>query len=306
MNNFTFHQNCLTNSKTQFPLWDSKGNDLYSNWEEHDKHFLRKLTQKVWGKSNEKFYRCSLPYDQIIFESQWFDFPKSFFKSDFLDVINPDEHEWEKNIGYKYFDQEGFIKLCWVCDELLRDGNLRNELGAHINPHIQPMSMLGKDIRVPIVIHPGGTRQVAIMLFTPPKIKSFFFNTRGKSSMEGFEDVEELNFWDIEEENYQTIICPDHGTFIPHPMKDSLTIAPKKIDYFKIIKNNLKELNFTSNKPFPNHTLLPKNVNGNLKLELTIKKHSLNELDVLRVFVLICLGRELETDSFSLKLRGKV
>ncbi len=269
---------------------------------------LQTMAQRAWEYHGEKFYRCSLPYKKIIFESHWFYFPQTFFKSDFLDAIDPDTHVWESNVGYKYQDQELWIKLCWLCDELLTEGNLKDELGAHINPFIDPTRINLDHRDYPIVIHPGGTRQIAVMLFTPPKIKAFFFNTLGKSNMEGFEDIEELDFWDLKN-THQTTLCPDHGTFIPHVMiknQSTSSIIPGKVIYFKRVKNNLKELNFTSNGYFPEKHLLPNNVNGSLKLELTMKKPNLNPMDTLRVLVLICLGRELETDAFSLKLRGKV
>ena len=54
-----------------------------------------------------------------------------------------------------------------------------------------------------------------------------------------FLDIEELNFWDLES-THQTILCPDHGTFIPHVMRKhqaSGSIIPGKITYFKRIKN---------------------------------------------------------------------
>lgn len=306
MNKLTFHSQCLNDAKVNGPIW--KGVDLYSNASPVEISYLKTISKRIWKSQGEKFYRCSLPYEKILFESQWFSFPKTFFKSDFLDVINPDNFRWERNYGYKYQDQELWIKLCWICDELLTDGNLRTELGAHINPFIEPSLLNLSEGDYPIVIHPGGTRQTAIMLFTPPKIKAFFFNTLGKSNMEGFEDIEELNVWDLES-THQTILCPDHGTFIPHIMykhQASSSIIPGKITYFKRIKNNLKELNLISNKDFPSKHLLPNNVNGNLKFYLEIKKGWLNPMDTLRVLILICLGRELVTDAFSLKLRGKV
>ena len=306
MSNIIFHSSCMDDSKIHGPIY--KLYDVYSHASPVEISYLRIISKRSWEYHGEKFYRCSIPYKKIIFESHWFYFPQTFFKSDFLDVIDPDTHVWESNVGYKYTDQELWIKLCWLCDELLTEGNLKDELGSHINPFVDPTRINLGHGDYPIVIHPGGTRQIAVMLFTPPKIKAFFFNTLGKSNMEGFEDIEELNFWDLES-THQTILCPDHGTFIPHVMRKhqaSGSIIPGKITYFKRIKNNLKELNLISNKDFPSKHLLPNNVNGNLKFYLEIKKGWLNPMDTLRVLILICLGRELVTDAFSLKLRGKV
>ena len=98
------------------------------------------------------------------------------------------------------------------------------------------------------------------------------------------------------------ILYPDHGTFIPHPMKGSETIISNKIKHFNIIKNNLHDFKYESNTPLKE---LEKYNNPNSLNKCVVKYNyqvspEVDHLDYIRIIVLVILQKEYKTNTFKI------
>ena len=280
-------------SSTRARLWN--GFDLTSNQPDYIRSSIEKLSRTIWESRNEYCYE-GLIDSHLVLYSDWADHHlDAFFKSDFINKIDIHNFDWEATHDDRLiFDSELFVKLVWLCKVLVEDGNFTYTMGTHYSP-----------VHNNFIIHPGGTRQHAVLLFPPPKLKVIHFDTGGnKSKMQGQQLTRIDNYIDFCQLNdYQIVFTPDHGTFIPHPLKGTQTIISNKMKNFNIIKENLHNFSFTSNLPLKE---LEKYNNPKSTRKCVVKYNyqnvdlSFNPLDRVRIIILIILQKEFKCENFEI------
>jgi len=284
---------------SKFRLWG--GYDLMSNTSEHSRSSIIELQKRMWKSHNEKAYEVTFDPKEILYSHFWDDMIEEFFKMDFINYINPEEYPWDHTTVNREITAELFVKLVWLCNILIEDKEFKYTIGTHYNPTLDR-----------IVIHPGGTRQHALRLFPPKKVKSIHFDTMGRkarmSSLKykhSIKPIENYSEW-CEKNNYQTIFTPDYGTFIPHPMKGSGDIVPGKKETYYKIKKVLENLNLKTNIYLPYINNYSKESNTELctvtykfnNREDRLKK--ISNLELARILVLICLKKDWDCSSFNI------
>ena len=252
------------------------------------------MALRIWESKGEAVYEGTLTPKDFLYNGWWFNQTQAFFQTDFVNRIDPNTFRWEwTGLPEKDLWAEEFLKLVWLCGILIDDKGFKYTLGCHFNPTWNN-----------IVIHPGGTRQHAMMLFPPKEVKVLHFDTYGHQSKIRGKHLKKIdNYIEYcELNNYQIIFCPDHGTFIPHPMKGVNGIPNSKISQFKRVKFILDNLNLESNFKVPFLHLYSKKTNPNkCVVEYKIKNlEKISEYNINRILVLICLGKDYENEYFKI------
>lgn len=291
------HKQILSNpnglSSTLDRLWG--GFDLTSNQPPHIKSSIEELSKSIWESRNEYCYEGEIDPNLVLYSDWLKPICRDFFQSDMINNIDPENFNWESNKKREdYFNAELFIKLIWLCEILLKDGNFKYTMGTHYNPIFNKF-----------VIHPGGTRQHAVLLFPPKKLKVIHFDTGGrKSKMQGQQLTKIDNYIEFCNKNdYQVVFVPDHGTFIPHPLKGTQTIISNKIKHFNIIKTNLYNFNYESNikikelEKYDNPNSLNK---CKIKYIYPLNDLIINPLDYIRIIILVILQKEYKCKNFEI------
>lgn len=290
---------------SDFRLWG--GYDLMSHSSEATRYAIIDLHKRIWDSQNEKSYEVTFSPKEILYSSFRDDMIRQFFKMDFINYVNPEEYNWEYTTDHNEITAELFIKLVWLCNILIEEGEFKYTIGTHFNPVFNR-----------IVIHPGGTRQHALRLFPPKKVKSIHFDTLGNRSLmrslkynQSIKPIENYIEW-CALNNYQVIFTPDHGTFIPHPMKGSNGIISGKKETLVKIKKVLENLNLKSNIPLPYINVYSKSSNtGICTVTRKFKDKedrltNLSEINLARILVLICLKKDWDCDSFNITWSEKI
>lgn len=275
-------------------LWG--GYDLMSNSSLEEKQAIKNLSQKIWESKGENVYEVEFdpkellysPLDQLSY--------KVFFESDLINKIDTNNYKWDSPRELTYVSFELWVKLVWLSTILIKEKNFKYTIGTHFNP-----------VYNEIVIHPGGTRQHALRLFPPTIVKAIHFDTFGnKSKFKNLKNeinikpIENYPLW-CEYNDYQMIFTPDHGTFIPHPMKGNQEISTGKLETFNKIKNILSNFQLKSNIPLP---YIKRYSNPN-SLNICIVEYKSSPLnlphyDIVRILILICAGLEWDDEIFKI------
>ena len=204
--------------------------------------------EKIWKNNNQHLYRCDIKSNILstpasyrrLFES-FADNYKAWFSS--IDIEN---YEYEVYIANNpdifYIDFENFIKLLWLCDVLLEDGKFKNPLGVAYHPYADSFE-----------VHPGGTRRIALHLFTPDYVDCFLFDVNKVVKSKPKNTFKNLNRVQCSElfPEYMIAFVPDLGTLVPHIMKGTETIATFKREYALKVKERLNNLKVKSNVRIP-------------------------------------------------------
>ena len=137
-----------------------------------------------------------------------------------------DDYEWDRADRYDS-DLENLIKLVWLTNEYVSaDFKFQNPVGGHWCPHNEQ-----------IIIHPGGCRNKIINLFGE-KVEVIFFNTGGfRTIWLGFLDP--VDPFDLIEDGWRGSVVPDHGSLIPHLLKDLQSIKDGKAEWHLKLKDKL-------------------------------------------------------------------
>lgn len=277
---------------TKGRLWG--GYDLMSHSTLKEKQAIMGLSSKIWGDKGEAVYEGILSPQDFLYQNFPLDDIRSFFRSDFINKIDPYNWNWEWEYdNLDYMQGEAFIKLVWLCGILIDEGGFKYTLGSHFNP-----------VYNNIVIHPGGVRQHAMRLFPPKEVKVIHFDTFGNKSLMRNKEFKKIdNYIEFCELNdYQIVFTPDHGTFIPHPLKGTGGIPTAKINQYEKTKLILNNLNLESNRKLP---LINRyhNKNNSNKCIVKYKKQDLEKIstpNLYRILILICLGKNYETEDFKI------
>lgn len=151
------------------------------------------------------------------------DFNYTKFKNDLY--TNPKE--------YAKYQQclENYTKAVWLTKIFLSNG-FKNLLGAHWNPQISKWD-----------IHPGGTRQTVLRLFSKEdKIDFLAFNTGGAKTnfKRTFNNYNQLRSSFKNAEDIYMCVTADHGSLIPHVHFDQRSLREASMDYIVTAKNFYK------------------------------------------------------------------
>lgn len=221
-----------------------------------DHHLDKYITKKdliaeaeiIWKNNQSDLYRCNIKSSILSTPAIYWRLFESFaanYKS-WFSTIDIENHEYElyvaNNPDWFYIDFENFTKLIWLCDVLLRDGKFKNPLGVTYHPYVDSFE-----------VHPGGTRRIALHLFTPEYTDCFLFDvnqvvkTKPKHFFKNLKKVQCSKLFP----EYHIAFVPDLGTLVPHIMKDTDTIPSFKKEYALKIKEKLNNLKIKSNLHIP-------------------------------------------------------
>lgn len=147
----------------------------------------------------------------------------------------PEGYEWDINGD---MDMENFIKMVWLSKEFFEGGwQFRNRLCCHYNPKLQK-----------IQIHPGGSRNKVVDLFGGDDVPVIFFNTGGFYHEEMMENLEPMDLEQFATDTEWSGTCvADHGSLIPHLMKDVHSIGNHKEIWHEKLSERAQTLKIFTN-----------------------------------------------------------
>jgi len=157
--------------------------------------------------------------ENYILKEQW--------KVDVLEVP-----EWD--VGFNN-DLENWLKFVWLTKEYLSKGFI-NPVCVHYNPRIRKN-----------VIHPGGCRQQVLNLFHNNSIHAIYFNTGGVRP-KWLKKMKKVSVESLIAQGWGINLVADHGSLIPHLLKDLDSIVVGKKQTQIMIQKNLSNFKFTCNR----------------------------------------------------------
>lgn len=183
---------------------------------------VTKLIKNCWH-ANEAIWQGPIPKEQLLFADKgetYNDF-SVYFKKKKYSIPVDQVPGWDKGFDN---DLENWPKIVWLAKEYFSVG-FRNPMGGHYNPRIRKN-----------VIHPGGCRQKIIDFFATGTVDLIYFNTGGIRP-KWLSNLSKRRPKDLFDEGYAIHLVADHGSLIPHVMKD-LGLIPhgKKKTHFEIQK----------------------------------------------------------------------
>lgn len=194
------------------PVRGKVGPSQNDGWGFHWKNWVNYWHPGEWiweGVIDKKFFKFDPLQDTMI------DMYQYLTKCKYNQVLD-DDYEWDTTGD---MDLENFVKMIWLMDEYEK-GNwqFRNKLCSHYNPRLQK-----------IQIHPGGMRNKIVDLFGGTEVPVLFFNTGGFYNEPMMKDLQpkDLESFALVKEWSGTCVA-DHGSLIPHLMKDVHTIGSHK------------------------------------------------------------------------------
>lgn len=258
---------------------------------------LKSITKASWERFNEGLYLGEIDPNIITWDGVFSQVVKDGFSNwgKITHDIDPNKFEFESALSGG-LHWELYLKLCWLSDILITNGKFDNALGCHYNPK--------SGIHV---IHPGGTRQRAFCLFPSSKVEVLYFNTTGKQ-FDFLNNLEKVSIDTMISRGWFFNVVADHGSLIPHMMKDTRTISSRKKDYFSIVDNNLKKLKIKSNIIWGNINWFKKyidNKNPNCLLEWKTN-YDEKEYNSMRIAVLCALRKDYENEYFKITFQNSV
>lgn len=181
-------------------------------------------SQKHW-KEKEKIWYGDIPREKTYLGEieEVYRNCKMFFLGKHHKKDIPDDYIWDYEFqGYL----EHFPKIVWLTNEYIKsDKNFKNAICSHWNPR-------GGVIN----IHPGGCRQLVLHLFGKEGIPAFFFNTSEYYDT-WMDDLREVDIDELYNTTpWQGDVVADHGTLIPHLIRDTDLIPAGKDKWFKKIR----------------------------------------------------------------------
>jgi len=207
---------------------------------------------------------------------------KYFSKGLYSKTITDDTFSNYSDSKYKQyqFEIENYTKAVWLTSIYLNKG-FKNLMGIHWNPEISKWQ-----------IHPGGTRQTVLRLFTKNDHAEFLaFNTGGKDTLfeKVFKDYNHLRSYFLDNEDICLFVTADHGSLIPHVHFDQKSLKSSAIGingYIETVKNFYKSthIEFTNFDPKTVNYNLPKNTRNYRKVTLEDPNDQDN---IIRAFLLL-------------------
>lgn len=196
---------------------------------------------KRWTHGNNLFWEHKQSSEKLGFAV----LPKSEFNFDLVEKI-PDRikdyfstgiflkskpHTWHfESPEYKSWQQniESYVKTVWLSRDFIKDGKLKNPVGAHWNPDINKWN-----------IHPGGSRQIILYHYLQDNIECIAFNTRNLAKIDflkEFNSIEEIKKY-TNTTNVHLSIVEQYDTLVPHVHLDNHTIQDNVHDIHKQIQD---------------------------------------------------------------------
>lgn len=184
-----------------------------------------------------------------------------------------------KYVKYQYLI-ENYTKAVWLTGIFLNEG-FKNLMGAHWNPKINKWQ-----------IHPGGTRQTVLRMFTKKDHAEFLaFNTGGvKTQFKNvFKSYKSLTDYFTDKQDIFLCLTADHGSLIPHVHFDqhNLKLAGRGAGgYIKAIKKFYKNthIEFTNFDPSTVNYNPPKKAKNYRKVTLD---DPTDQSNIIRAFLLL-------------------
>lgn len=211
---------------------------------------------------------------------------------DWIDNPKDDSWKWEKfwpgmSREDEFFNR--FMKFLYLSEEIFTDGDFKNPIGVHYNPRFRMN-----------VIHPGGMRQVVLHLFGPQFVKVYYFNTGGLI-FNYLKYMKKISISTLREKNGINYTC-DHGTFIPHIIKDTELIIPGIKNIYPKFLNTIQNINLIIEGEVYSPALLTlQKVRGSLKCVLKIKTgYKPTVEDYIKMFTYIVLNRNYKQNNYSI------
>lgn len=204
------------------------------NVNSHKKIFFK------YKHSNEDLGIADIQLNTIDFVPTNHSFLKSisnyFSKGINLKVTDETYSDWKRYTQYQYI-LENYTKAVWLTGIFLNEG-FKNLMGIHWNPKINKWQ-----------IHPGGTRQTVLRLFTKENHAEFLaFNTGGFKTnfKDTFKSYKSLTDHFTDKQDIFLCLTADHGSLIPHVHFDqhNLKLAGRGTKgYIETIKKFYKSTN---------------------------------------------------------------
>jgi hypothetical protein len=256
-------------------------------WGDESKEFFDKYSQ-----SHEHLYVGYIPISEFSFDREVIPVTLSnyFNNKGFLKTLAHDQIECGANR-----ELEDFAKLCWLTDEFLNEGQLKNPIGSHYNPRLRQN-----------IIHPGGSRQIVLQLFCDEsdRVECFYFNTDGVQ-FDFMKDLTRIKASDLPKHAHISLVA-DHGSLIPHIHDTHIELDGKHENiivlgvsrYLEILKNNFKSLSFSSNLDID--YLSQWQTQSDPDWDVVFKADH-TDRDMVKAVILLSLQREYESEFLSCK-----
>lgn len=225
----------------------------------------------------------------------------NFFSLEAYNYTFSDDYIWN-NCTWETQRYESFVKTVWLAHDFLSMG-FSHQIGCHWNPRSDQIS-----------IHPGQGRKRILRLFLQKRdeIDVIFFNTGGFVCdwMKNLKPVSEDELENIVAgKGWWCAFTPDHGTFIPHPIKRGISIENSKKEWFEKISSKLKNPNFKIffdyDIPYLSRWKTKNKSEANVVIEGVT--HDIPEIDkaTLTILALTGLTLELEFRGVEYKIQNK-
>jgi len=152
---------------------------------------------------------------------------KAYFEAESYQNNVPESYEWDKVEDDEVLVLENLLKMVWLTNEFINGGyKFENPVGGHWCPYKQK-----------ILIHPGGCRNKIIKLFGDD-VDIVFFNT-GAFRATWMEDLQPVDPVELYQQGWRGSVVPEHGTLIPHLLKDLNSIVDGKSMWHNKLKDKL-------------------------------------------------------------------
>jgi len=153
----------------------------------------------------------------------------NYFNTESYNKIVPQDYVWDATQDSNDMDLENFVKLVWLTHDYIKANHaFQNPVGGHWCP-----------FRQKILIHPGGCRNKVIKIFKDD-VEIIFFNTGG-FDVEWMDGLVPVDPGDLIQQGWSGSVVPEHGTLVPHLLKDLQSIVDGKAYWHERLKEKLSD-----------------------------------------------------------------
>ena len=240
-----------------------------------------------WWRPGEKVWKGELPKSHLVFKpvSEIFCAADLFFNEQAYMVDIPEDHGWDKNLT----NFEWLVKYVWLTYEFIQGGyKFKYPLCCHYNPQ--------ENVNV---IHPGGTRNLILDLFTDENysVSVRYFNTCG-FYQDWMKNLEPMSLKEIKQELWKTVMVADHATLIPHLLHTTVSTIPvNKKKWLKKISDRLlnDKLRLKTNHDIKH--LMPWTTEDNHTVQVNFIDDDPTDQDIARALLTVLAGIDFKSST---------